>query len=385
MAMFMDGVAPFLHLAEEGIRVGDWHGSPNPIYKPDLLISRLGIHFPRLWVSIQAPFFGNLATLLSPFFLKCQSLTQGVKICIPENFSGSVSIHFKHLSKLSFLSAPMGHSKTWLPSSWDELVWMVSSEFPLITSDFWPEELPLVYPGFLETLFTVDLLQFFTCSLRIHCCCRLLWWRAWSLDANSCLLSSFNEAIVLYSIVTTRKCFPLLGFKGPLLSLGIKLCIGCLDWGSRFIPTGWMALNSNRSIEPFKFLLSFKVWDVREHAVTSYMNVFADSVLKCELLIVFREFDFFMIEVSIPDLCLVDLHSGFLIFSELLLACISGRNVFFLSSSIFGGHGIAMVNCRRSGEGFFLVAHRGELSSGSLKRGPHWEWARGNAMISMLV
>lgn len=135
-------------LAGVGTLVEDRHGSPYLCFSgSDLLILGLGILCPRGFM-VASPstvvFFWKFGYTKYPPQRKCQSLTQGVKMCIPENFCGKVSIHFRHLSKLSFFSASMGYSKTLLLSSLDEVVWMVSSEFPLITSDFCPEELPLV-------------------------------------------------------------------------------------------------------------------------------------------------------------------------------------------------------------------------------------------------
>lgn len=231
----------------------------------------------------------------------------------------------------------------------------------------------------------MDLLQFLTCSLRIHCCCRLLWCLAWSLEASSCLLSSFRDAIVLYSIVTTRKCFPVLWFKGPLLSVGIKVCIAWSGRASPFICVPsfrWMALNSNRSIEVFKFFLSFKGWKVRVIAVTSLESVFNPY----KLVIDFGERCFLVAVTgtSIPVLCFDRRKSDFLFFSECwTVGLMSGRNFCFCCSSFLGGHGKATVNCLRIGDGLFLFSNTGGIAVDPLKPNSHWERARGKGMISI--
>lgn len=135
-------------LAGVGTLVEDRHGSPNLCFfwiRPADSRARSSSS-ARVYgcFTKHRCFFWKFGYTKYPPQWKCQSLTQGVKMCIPENFCGKVSIHFRHLSKLSFFSASMGYSKTLLLSSLDEVVWMVSSEFPLITSDFCPEELPLV-------------------------------------------------------------------------------------------------------------------------------------------------------------------------------------------------------------------------------------------------
>lgn len=221
------------------------------------------------------------------------------------------------------------------------------------------------------------------CLLCIYCCCFLLWCLVWLLEVSFCLLFSFRDVIVLYSIVMIWKCFFVLWFKGFFFLVGIKVCIVWFGWVLFFICVllfCWMVLNFNWLIEVFKFFLLFKGWKVWVIVVMLLELVF--NLYK--FVIDFGEWCFLVVVIGIFIFvfCFDKRKFDFLFFFECwIVGLMLGRNFCFCCFFFLGGYGKVIVNCLWIGDGFFFFLNIGGIVVDLLKLNLYWERVWGKGMI----